>query len=343
MHPIFDAIRATAALMVLVGHALSIFNARHPVWPQQFGVVIFFLLSGYLISQTIHKRLEQPQSTFLDYAVDRGARIYSGFLPAILFVVVLDYLTLRYFGHIAKAEVVTRLNSETFFANLFMLQAPGFFDPFGSAAPFWTVAIEFWIYMFVGLLAFAIRDGMSPLKIAAIAAAGIIPVQSFYDGNMVLIAWLAGAAVERVISSGVMRRVPTAICMLLSAALSVKIVFLVRAGERIYSWEMYLLCSAIFLLLIPVCLRIGWKAESPSGIAVAWWASWSYSLYLLHHTIFLDYFMIFEGGGPNMCVATAITIAVTILFARYTEQHHRFLGATLKRWLAGPTSPRVVE
>ena len=126
MHPIFDATRATAALMVLVGHALGIFNARHPVWPQEFGVVMFFLLSGYLISQTLHKRLEQPQSTFLEYAVDRWARIYSGFLPAILFVVVLDYLTLRYFGHIAKAEVVTRLNSETFFANLFMLQAPGF-------------------------------------------------------------------------------------------------------------------------------------------------------------------------------------------------------------------------
>ena len=162
MHPIFDATRATAALMVLVGHALGIFNARHPVWPQQFGVVIFFLLSGYLISQTLHKRLEQPQSTFLEYAVDRWARIYSGFLPAILFVVVLDYLTLRYFGHIAKAEVVTRLNSETFFANLFMLQAPGFFDPFGSAAPFWTVAIEFWIYMFVGLLAFSIRWRVVP-------------------------------------------------------------------------------------------------------------------------------------------------------------------------------------
>jgi peptidoglycan/LPS O-acetylase OafA/YrhL len=343
MHPIFDAIRATAALMVLVGHALGIFNARHPVWPQQFGVIIFFLLSGYLISQTLHKRLGQPQSTFLDYAIDRWARIYSGFLPAILFVAVLDYLTLRYFGHIAHPEVVTRLNPETFFANLFMLQAPGFSDPFGSAAPFWTVAIEFWIYMFVGLLAFSIRDGLSPLRIAVIAAAGIIPIQSFYNGNMVLIAWLAGAAVERVISSGAMRKVPTTICLLLSTGLAVKIVLLVRAGERIYSWQMYLLCSAIFLLLLPACLRVGWKADSSSGIAVAWWASWSYSLYLLHHTTFLDYFMIFEGGGPNMCVAAAVTIAVSILFARYTEQHHRAVGATIKRWLAGSASQRAAE
>ncbi len=343
MHPVFDATRATAALMVMVGHGLAIFNARHPYWPQQFGVVIFFLLSGYLISQTLHKRLGDPRSTFLDYAVDRWARIYSGFLPAILFVAVLDYLTLRYFGHIANSEVVTRLNSETFVANLFMLQAPGFFEPFGSAAPFWTVAIEFWIYMFVGLLAFSIRDGLRPLRIAAIVAAGIIPVQSFYDGNMVLFAWLAGAAAERVISSGVMRRFPSAICMLLSAGLLVKIVFLVRAGERIYSYEMYLLCSAIFLLLTTVCLRVGWKAESFSGIAVAWWAGWSYSLYLLHHTVFLDYFMIFEGGGPNMCVAAVITIALTILFARYTEQRHRLVGAALKRWLTGSAPQRTAN
>ena len=88
-----------------------------------------------------------------------------------------------------------------------------------------------------------------------------------------------------------MHRVPTAICVLLSTGLLIKIVLLVRAGERVYSWETYLLCTALFLLLLPVCLRLGWKAGSPSGIAVAWWASWSYSLYLLHHSIFLDYFM----------------------------------------------------
>lgn len=79
-----------------------------------------------------------------------------------------------------------------------MMQAPAVTLPFGSAAPFWTVVIEFWIYMFVGLLAFAIRDGFKPLWVIAIFLTGIIPVQSFGTNNLVMIPWLAGAAVERI-------------------------------------------------------------------------------------------------------------------------------------------------
>ena len=217
--------------MVFVGHGLGTFNARHPIWPQQFGVVIFFLLSGYLISQTLHRRLDQPNSTFTDYAIDRFARIYSAYLPAILLVCVLDYLTLNYFGHLIKDEVVSRFSIESFVANLFMLQAPAITEPFGSAAPLWTVAIEFWIYMFVGLLAFSIRDGAGPLRIVAIIGTGIIPVESLADNNMVLIPWLAGAAAERLIASGALREIPSAICVLLSAGLMLRLVLLVR-GRR---------------------------------------------------------------------------------------------------------------
>jgi peptidoglycan/LPS O-acetylase OafA/YrhL len=334
MNPVFDAIRATAALMVFVGHGLGTFNARHPVWPQQFGVVIFFLLSGYLISQTLHRRLEQPNSTFTDYAIDRFARIYSAYLPAIFVVCVLDYLTINYFCHLIQGEVVSRLSIESFIANLFMLQAPAITEPFGSAAPFWTVAIEFWIYMFVGLLAFSIRDGAGLLRIAAIIATGIIPVQSLSDNNMVLVPWLAGVVAERLTACGAVRKIPSAICVLLSGGLTLRLILLVRAGERIYSWECYLISASIFVLMLAVCLRAESRSESRSGRAVEWWASWSYSLYLLHHTLFLDYFMIFEGGGPNMCIAAAITILISIAFAALTERHHRSLAKSIKSRLA---------
>ena len=86
--------------------------------------------------------------------------------------------------------------------------------------------------------------------------------------------------------------------------------------------------------MLSVFLRTESKSESRAGRAVVWWASWSYSLYLLHHTLFLDYFMIFEGGGPNMCIAAAITIVVSIAFAALTEWHHRSLGKWIKQRLA---------
>ena len=157
MNPVFDAIRAAAAILVLIGHALSIYKGW-PTWPQQLGVVIFFLLSGYLISQTLHSRLRDPASTFTDYAIDRCSRIYSGFLPALLFVAALDYVMISNYS--VHPEILQRFSVGAFFANLFMLQAPAITLPFASAAPFWTVAIEFWIYIFVGLVAFAARDGL---------------------------------------------------------------------------------------------------------------------------------------------------------------------------------------
>jgi peptidoglycan/LPS O-acetylase OafA/YrhL len=132
--------------MVLIGHATAIFPNKgfYLLWPQEIGVVIFFLLSGYLISQTLHRRLADPNARFVDYAIDRWARIYSGFIPAIILVAAMDYVCISH-NH-ASAETIERFTVSGFFANLAMLQAPAVALPFGSAAPFWTVAIEFWIY-----------------------------------------------------------------------------------------------------------------------------------------------------------------------------------------------------
>jgi peptidoglycan/LPS O-acetylase OafA/YrhL len=332
MNPIFDAVRAIAALMVLVGHALGIFTGTSPLWLKQFGVVTFFLLSGFLISQTLHKRLENPASTFTEYAIDRWARIYSGYLPALVLVAAIDGYSIAHFTGV-NAETVSRFSTGSFLSNLFMLQAPANTLPFGSAAPFWTVAIEFWIYMFVGLLAFAARDGVGPLRIAAIIGAGIIPIQSYADNNMVLIPWLAGAVAERVIASGIINKIPPTLCAIASGALLGWLVLLVREGERVYGWHSYLLSASIFLLLIGACLRTNWKADSASGIAVAWWASWSYSLYLLHHSIFMDFAAMRGGGVKSMGEAIVIAITFSIVFARFTECHHRQLAAKMKQAL----------
>lgn len=181
MSPVIDLIRFAAAMMVCLGHAESMYGggltSPPPQWMQQAGVNVFFLLSGYLISQTLNRRLDDPTSTFRDYAIDRWSRIYSAFLPALLLVAMIDWHAID-LGR-AHSETVERFTLRTFAANLFMLQAPDTSLPFGSAAPFWTVAIEFWIYMFVGLVAFSLRDGFTPWRISAIALwrhhSGLVP------------------------------------------------------------------------------------------------------------------------------------------------------------------------
>lgn len=274
MSPVIDLIRFAAAMMVCLGHAESMYAgglaSPPPQWMQQAGVNVFFLLSGYLISQTLNRRLDDPTSTFWDYAIDRWSRIYSAFLPALLLVAMIDWHAIDLAR--AHSETVERFTLRTFAANLLMLQAPDTSLPFGSAAPFWTVAIEFWIYMFVGLVAFSLRDGFTPWRISAIALCGIIPVSSLTGNNMVLVPWLLGASIAL---PGVLKdRVPA----LLSAAVAAVSIFALHihlsTGGAVYTWKVNLLTAAAFAGIIWTSERVPriWSFAMINA-AIAWGAS----------------------------------------------------------------------
>lgn len=316
--------------MVLIGHALSIFPLwQDPrAWLQQYGVVIFFLLSGFLISRTLHRRLSDPQSTFIDYAIDRLSRIYSGFLPALLAVVVIDYFATSGSSGVFP-ETVARYTAPLFFSNLFMLQAPDISLPFGSAAPFWTVAIEFWIYIFVGLIAFASRDGLSPAIAIGIALSGIIPVESLTDNNMVLVPWLLGAAAERLIALGHLDRIARYALALLAAGSLLYLAWRTRLHLPVYSTATYFSAATSFAAIVSISERTK-SRWAPIGCAIAGWlASWSYSLYLLHHSILLLIAWGFGAYiGPYWGIVASIVTAIS--FATLTEVHHKRLAAYLK-------------
>lgn len=333
---VLDFLRAGAALMVCVGHALGIFSFGLPTvyWPQQLGVVIFFLLSGYLISQTLHRRLQNSNSTFLDYAIDRWSRIYSGFLPAIALIAAIDWFAIS-FGH-ANVETVQRFTVETFFANVFMMQAPAIALPFGSAAPFWTVAIEFWMYIFVGLLAFAIRDGFSPWRIILIVVAGIIPVQSLTENNMVIVPWLLGAAIEQTAFRWQKGSLFwwCAVGAIAIAALGCSIFY----GSDIYGWSTFTLSAIIFVAILSVVSRMKILPSQRFTAIVVWCAAWSYSLYLLHHTLMMDLAAFIGSSVKNAPLAIAISILVAITFASLTEFHHRMIALIIKGLIRRKTS-----
>ncbi|HMJ27235.1 MAG TPA: acyltransferase [Xanthobacteraceae bacterium] len=335
---IFDFIRSVAALAVLVGHANAIFPQAPdpPAWPQQLGVVVFFLLSGYLISQTLQRRLQRDDSSFTDYAIDRWSRIYSGFFPALVLVVFMDYVATAG-GTAGYPETLQRFSIPLFVGNLFMLQAPTVMLPFGSAGPFWTVAIEFWIYMFVGLIAFACRDGLTIPKAVAIVATGVIPVQSLTDNYGLLVAWLLGALVQQLVS--LYRPKSSMIAMvivpLLTAASTGYLIWNIHSNLPVYTRSFYLVAAVTLYAIVVLSESIEFGAI-PTAIA-AWFASWSYSLYLLHHSILMLIGWGFGGlAKPGWGIAASIVTAIA--FASLTENHHKSLARYLKqlvhaRWL----------
>ncbi|MBN1881064.1 MAG: acyltransferase [Deltaproteobacteria bacterium] len=132
-----NTIRAIAALIVFVGHyshqaklLVNIFGNGSP----QIGVMLFFILSGFLMSYLYMNR-EFELREVRNFAVARFARVYPLFLLIVVFA---------YYSHLIGAGTVYRVDSFSgFVENLTLLNCP---------SVLWTVPIEIHFYFFFVLI-----------------------------------------------------------------------------------------------------------------------------------------------------------------------------------------------
>ena len=85
-----DLLRFTAAMTVFLHHAnwLHLDDGALSWFRRDVGhsaVVIFFVLSGYLIAATV-----RAGDTAIDYAIKRASRVYSVAVPAVLLTMAID-------------------------------------------------------------------------------------------------------------------------------------------------------------------------------------------------------------------------------------------------------------
>lgn len=142
-----DYIRGLAAVYVILHHFLPqlkfipSFISKGIFAFGQEAVMLFFLLSGFVIYISVHNK---PQITFQDYFIKRFRRIYFPFFVAII----LSIAVYGFNGNLAKYFSLKDL-----LGNLFMLQdlsqlKPGIIvEPFLGNHPFWSLAYEWWFYM----------------------------------------------------------------------------------------------------------------------------------------------------------------------------------------------------
>ncbi len=71
-----DGLRGTAALLVLVHHAIDPFVASHAIPRASLAVDFFFLLSGFVVACAYEGRLRSAQLCFLDFVKVRLIRLY---------------------------------------------------------------------------------------------------------------------------------------------------------------------------------------------------------------------------------------------------------------------------
>ncbi|WKA31266.1 acyltransferase family protein [Bradyrhizobium roseum] len=331
-----DLLRVVAAQMVCVGHGIAFFM---PPWRpselplmQNVGVLIFFVLSGFLISFTLIERSKQPSYGFGTFLLDRFARIYSGLIPALLFVVIVDGIVIYVFNERAFAAFYS---GKTFVANLFMLEAyRGVLSsylrwpPFGSASPLWTLAIEWHIYIFVAAVFFIWARPRQRL-IMIIVAIIFCQVPLHYlrgayqqDGvGMGLFSlWLAGTFVLLTL-----RMVQLPYWASLTLALGAAVCFFLVTKARLEYNILTYATVVIFLFAVLAASQSSRLLTSkPVARFIKFMADYSFTLYLVHYSIMFAVFLIRpERNFYIFAIMVLIANIVAIAIAVPTEMRHR--------------------
>lgn len=335
-----DLLRAVAAQMVCVGHAYVFFIGDWPnrlPYIQNTGVLLFFLLSGFLITHTLVSRSAKPSYGFLQFFIDRFARIYSGLIPALLFVVVVDgfvlYLT-------AEPTIARYYTLKTFIANLFMLEGYRGVYPdtlqwsaFGSAGPLWTLAIEWHIYMFAGSVFFMCRNLRTIPLLAPVALFfGQTPLHFLFGafqsdgvGRGLFSLWLAGSAIY--VLARLPYRLPATVILALVSA--VVFIAITPAGGE-YSFVGYPLLTAVVFGIVEATQRSHRITSEKVQRAICFFADYSFSLYLIHHTIMVGIWLLFPNRGALVfLLAVTLSNVVAIGLASIGENRHKVIARFL--------------
>lgn len=327
-----DLVRFGAALVVVLTHLAYLRFSGGLLTPlRTYGndaVMIFFVLSGYVIAYTVANR----DRDFTTYAVNRFARLYSVAIPAIVLTVVLDHIgrvvdPALYDGFWYRGdEPVSRVLAALTFTNELWFHSVRLF----TNGPYWSLGYEFWYYMLFAAVAYT-RGARQIVLLLALSA--------FVGPKILLLlpVWLLGVWVHRVNSGPAL---PTPVGVVLFVAPIALYVAFRSSGMRdaLLEWsylhfgrsfvEGDLVWSNEFLAaycigILVACNFIGFHAvsEKVAPYVVRFdkpirdWAGYTFSIYLFHYPL-LQFFKAVLPLDAKSPVSVAMLFALTILACR---------------------------
>lgn len=315
-----NLLRALAAQFVLFGHAMSFLNLGCNKAPciQNIAVMIFFILSGFLISFSLIRK--NFQTTFKEFFLARFCRIYSGLIPAILFITFMDFLALKLnsYSHFSDFSI------KTFLGNIFMLQNFPLchMSVFGSARPFWTLNIEWWMYMFWGWFAlkFLFNKKLSKLwfvHLLILLFFLLMPLRNKYDLSIL---WMLGVLASFLLvykdllkNKNILLITSIIIfCFLVSHSIKHKVD---------YCLKNHVLLFESFLLLVLYTENCNKNIPEKLSKWIQFWADYSFTLYLIHYSIC----ELLSKYTNNLFFLILISNIISIGLAEFTEKKHKYL------------------
>lgn len=296
-------------------------------------VILFFVLSGYWIASSVDRRMAQGWE-WSSYFVDRLSRLLIVLVPTLAIGGTLDALGLYVLGspthggvtdtYVLRTDVGAALGWQTLIGNLLFLQSI-IVPPYGTNGPLWSLAYEFWFYIWFPALLISVRARRPSFFLAAFAVALAAP--GIFVG---FACWLCGALLFWVTSRGiqggssVLKLRPWLAAA--GAALAAMLVFVRATGLEGKEVPLALTFAGfLFVLLRTEISAPRWLTPFASYGAKA-----SFSLYALHFPLLAmgaallidDQRLAPSFASIGLMLATLLVVIATCgLFARHTERH----------------------
>ncbi len=362
---LLDILRCTAALLVVLAHwRILLFKDYSTLLAPSSGVkllyfltgigrpsvMIFFVLSGYLITGSALRATQLGRWSIPSYLNQRITRLVVVLLPALLLCWLWDSLGLYFFsrgfydGSIKTIAllpgVAARHGIGILLQNLFFLQGITS-TTYGSNDPLWSLSYEFWYYVF------------------------LIPVQYIYSSKQLRVLLLGGSCLLLGLVFVGKQISLYFVIWLLGAAVALVVRIPLKLSERVNRLSVVVsapvLCAALLtmranrlpsgfagdVVLGVACALFVWSAARDRAMlepnlitrASKSMAAWSYSLYLVHmpFLVFVASFAI-RGSRWNPDVEhnlVAFLILIAVLLYAYvaslgTERHTNLV----RQWVA---------
>lgn len=359
--PFLDLVRAGAALLVMLGHARGAFCPEFAALPapgpltkafylltglQHEGVVLFFLVSGFLVGGSAWESMAAGRFAPLRYLANRFVRIYLVLIPGLALTLAIHALGTTWFADTRSFAAMPAQPWSWAMGICHLASLQGIScSVLVANAPLWSLSYEWLLYLAAPLV---LGLGHAPIAwtwrfvaLLALAAtmASILPAHLQWAW---VIYWAMGAGAARL---AVLAPLPLAI-----GAGGLVVTGLGLITSRLHIWTPLatdLLIAAGFAVALS-CPAI--LARTPAPRAMSFLADCSYSLYVIHlPVIMLAVALLQRLTGPVVpgagiahfalfAVTAAVAIGAAALFAHVTERHTRRLQRAL---LASGTPPQL--
>ncbi|KAF2989366.1 hypothetical protein MJC1_03516 [Methylocystis sp. MJC1] len=354
-----DGGRWLFAFIVLIGHETPLFNrfGGMMITPQSttnyiwwffshfqfahFAVIGFFVISGFLVGGNALTAILQDKAFLKSYLINRVTRIYVVLIPALLVTFTFDTLGRALFR---KSFYEHSLFDGHFGLNLIppnLLNLQEIYSPFyGTSAPLWSLACEFWSYIVFPLLLLPLHRGLSWRAKAAAFTAGVALFAALCAPQTLFafyfLIWVMGA-IARIVTRPLLKSPNLALALLIVSVVVTRLTVRGPALAAVPQLQQFAdVLNAFLFANVIVALRFNSSPFRDGGVAEInrKLADFSYSLYAVHNAVVffgacaIRYFageewMPDDSAGPLHIFAfaclTGLVMAFAYGFSRLTE------------------------